>query len=118
MTLKLSTRSFCLAADDALYALGSTRAIAMMRDPAAHPIPRFAGQHVRCAEIIVVLENRKPIRVAAQHFFMWQFDSQGVLDRKELSHDFLVGGGRWRPSRALTALIRNAALGNVRTRRL
>ena len=114
----LSIRSFCLGSDDTLYSFNSTRAIAMMNDPAVHPIPRFAGQQVRRAEIIVVLQDRRPIRVAAKHFFMWQFDSQGVLDRKALSDDFLTGGGRWRPSRALTALIRNAALGKVKTRRI
>lgn len=139
-TVALSTRIFLLVDTDRLYRLPGPRFAAMLSKPVAHPIPQFASQRVRAAEAIVELIDRRPSRVIRVVFFMLGFDERGVVDAdalmrqaaaaldtvhamqpfNELSREakvldgrsrFVVSGGRWRPTSALQALFRNAALG-------
>ena len=136
--MNASGRTFCLGADDTVYLLPHTRYQAMLRDPAAHPIPRFASQRVRCADVSVELEGRKVVRTLGLNPYILEFDRHGVfvhdaLDRVIFARQALMhrrpaaveaadravaSEGRWAPSAALASLILEAALGRVKSRRL
>ena len=107
----------------------------MLSDPSAHPIPQFAAQRVRGAEAVVEQAHRRPVKVIRMVFFMLTFNERGVLDADALMRQaaaaldtvlpqtrskvstvldaqsrFVVSGGRWKPTPALEAQIRAAAL--------
>ena len=108
----------------------------MLSDPSAHPIPQFAARRVRGAEAVVEQAHRRPVEVIRMVFFMLTFNERGVLDTDALMRQaaaaldtvqlqtrsngstvldaqsrFVVSGGRWKPTPALEAEIRAAALG-------
>ena len=108
----------------------------MLSDPSAHRIPQFAAQRVRGAEAVVEQVQQRPIKVVRMVFFMLSFNEKGVLDTDALMRQaaaaldtvhsqtrsnrftvldaqsrFVVSGGRWKPTSALQAEIRAAALG-------
>lgn len=118
-----------------LLRLSGSRFAAMLSDPSAHPIMQFAAQRVRCAEAVVEQAQRRPIKVVRMVFFMLSFNEKGVLDTDRLMQHaaaaldtllpqtrsnrstvlnalsrFVASGGRWKPSPALQAEIRAAAL--------
>lgn len=51
----------------------------MLRFPKTHPLPRFAGQRVRTAEVVVELMNGRPIAVIRSVFSMMTFKRDGTL---------------------------------------
>ena len=142
----LSCRMFLLDTNDRLYRLANTKFEQMLRDPASHTLPRFAGYRVRMADAIVELVRREPTRVIRITFDMLTFDAEGCLDpstferqqfaRVELAlapliaqsdgavtvvdaaSRFIAQGGRWAPSRTLARLIDEAAVGRVKYPRL
>ena len=108
----------------------------MLSDPSAHRMPQFAAQRVRGAEAVVEQSLRRPVKVIRMVFFMLSFNEKGVLDTDALMRQaaaaldtvhsqtrsnrstivdaqsrFVVSGGRWKPTSALQAEIRAAALG-------
>jgi len=108
----------------------------MLSDPSAHPIPQFAARRVRGAEAVIEQTHRRPVKVIRLVFFMLAFNERGVLDADALMRQaaaafdtlhpqarskgstvldaqsrFVVSGGRWKPTPALEAEIRAAALG-------
>jgi len=116
--------------------LSGSRFAAMLSDPSVHPIPQFAARRVRGAEAVVEQVHRRPVKVIRLVFFMLTFNERGVLDADALMRQaaatfdtlhpqtrskgstvleaqsrFVVRGGRWRPTPALEAEIRAAALG-------
>jgi len=119
-----------------LYRLLGSRFAAMLSDPSAHPIPQFAARRVRGAEVVVEQAHRRPVKVIRLVFFMLTFNERGVLDADALMRQaaaaldtvlpqtrsngstvldaqsrFVVSGGRWKPTPALEAELRAAALG-------
>ena len=119
-----------------LSRLPGSRFAAMLSDPSAHPIPQFAARRVRGAEAVVEQADRRPVKVIRMVFFMLTFNERGVLDTDALMRQaaaafdtllpqtrsngsrvleaqsrFVVSGGRWKPTPALEAAIRAAALG-------
>jgi len=119
-----------------LSRLSGSRFAAMLSDPSAHPIPQFAAQRVRGAEAVVEQAHRRPVKVIRMVFFRLTFNQRGVLDADALMRQagaaldtlhpqtrsngstvldaqsrFVVSGGRWKPTPALEAEIRAAALG-------
>ena len=80
--MSASTRTFCLGSDDTVYVLPHTQYQAMLGDPAAHPILRFANQSVRCAATVVEVQDGERIRVDWISYFVMKFDGRGVLDRE------------------------------------
>ena len=58
-----SCRIFLVDQNDGLYRLANTKFGEMLRNPASHCLPLFAGQRVRVAGAIVELVGREPIRV-------------------------------------------------------
>ncbi|MCB1907532.1 MAG: hypothetical protein KDH15_09205 [Rhodocyclaceae bacterium] len=134
----LSYRRFLLDRDDRLYRLPLAKLVRMFDDPAAHPLPRFAGQRVRSSEVIVELLDRVPQRVVWMTFGMFGFDHRGCLQPEEharqqwaraelalaqlaparasegriidAANRFRARGGTWTPSSSLQRRIEEAAL--------
>ena len=52
----------------------------MMRNPVREPLPLFADQRIRSAELVIELFDREPYRVCRETFPIFQFDSEGQLD--------------------------------------
>jgi hypothetical protein len=57
-TMGLSYRTFLIARDDTIWRLSGTKFDRMLRDPASHCLPVFAGQRARMASAAVVLPRR------------------------------------------------------------
>ena len=143
-----SCRMLLIARDDTVWRLSGTTFDRMLRDPASHCLPIFAGQRARMAEVIVELVAGDPVRVVRNTFSILAFDAEGRIDLGEFekqqfalvesvvspvfrvfdqSRDqtvvdstsrFIAQGGRWVPSAALARAIEEAALGQRRCRRL
>ncbi len=142
----LSCRLFLVDENDVLYRLSNTKFDQMLRRPAEHRLPRFAGARVRMASVIVGLEDRKSIRVVRTNFSILSFDKTGRFDLAtyeqplrarmdlafgalrnettgsmnviEAADRFVDRGGRWEPSRAVARAIEQSALGLVKCKRV
>jgi hypothetical protein len=118
----------------------------MLQNPCEHAFKILAGQHVRMASLIVELIGGKPARVVRSTFATLTFDEDGHMDIGMFTRQqwalaesaldpvlvrtmpgekvlddaarFIARGGRWRPSNAWARAIKDAALGQVRCRRL
>lgn len=142
----LSSRIFLLDQHDDLYRLPSSWFDQMLRDPASHPLPRFAGNRVRMTGVVVELLDRQAIRVIWSTFSLLTFDSEGSFDpgpfdrhqralaelglapqiaeaRRtvtvvDAASRFAARGGSWAPSKTLAQRIEQAALGRAKCKRL
>lgn len=43
-------------------------------------VPQFSGQRLRDAEVIVELEDKRPVRIVKMNFGYWVLDSAGMFD--------------------------------------
>ena len=75
----MSIRKFLLDRDDTLFRLSSAAFDRMLRFPKTHRLPRFAGQPVRTAEVVVELMNGRPLAVVRSVFSMMTFKRDGTL---------------------------------------
>ena len=145
--VRYSPRILVVGPDDTLYRLANTKFSAMLDDPERHCVPRFAGQRVRMVDAIVELRDRVPCAVVRLVYEMLRFDAHGQLDRHgferqnaarvhllvdramgelttkddavvDASSRFIAQGGHWQPSPSLARRIRQAALGQVKCKRL
>ena len=122
----IGCRRFIVGDGARLVRLKNTVFERLMRDPQHHSMPAFAGQRVRMAEILVQLDERRPIRVVRRVYFIVRFDEAGRLDTARFQEQqwalaqsvlggvfdepadnervldaasrFIAQGGRWRPS--------------------
>ncbi|WP_230417683.1 hypothetical protein [Paraburkholderia polaris] len=147
-TMGFSCRTFLIARDDTLWRLSNTRFDRMLRDPASHCLPVFAGQRVRIGSVVVQLEARNPVRVVRNTFSILTFDAEGHIDTSRFEKQqfalaesavapvfavfdddgnqtvvdatsrFIAQGGQWAPSRALARVINQTALGQQKCRHL
>ena len=135
----ISSRRFLLDQDDHLYQLRNSTYELMLQDPGSNPIPRFAGQRVRMADLLVELVDRQPIRVVRSAYGIFTFDADGCFDPSTFRRQqwaraeqalaplstelggtstvvvdaktrFVAQGGHWTPSQTLASRIRDAAL--------
>ncbi|WP_256701272.1 hypothetical protein [Caballeronia sordidicola] len=143
-----SCRTFLIARDDTLWRLSSTKLDRMLRDPAGHYLPDFAGQRARMASVVVDLVARNPMRVVRNTFSILTFDAEGRIDPSKFEKQqfalaesvfapvfavfadesnqtvvdatsrFIAQGGQWVPSRALARVIDQTALGQRQCRHL
>lgn len=142
----ISDRRFLIDQHDRLYRMANTKFDAMVRDPARHRFPQFAGLRVRTAITLVELIDRQPTQVVRVTFAILSFDDSGCLDKDrfleqqfslaelamapviaadrsdtdvlDAASRFTAHGGRWTPSRALYRAIEDAALGRTRCPKL
>ena len=141
-----SCQTYLITHDNRLGRLASAKFDRMLRDPAGHRLPAFAGQRVRRASVVVELAGRAPVRVVRRTFAILGFDDQGRLDLERFGRQqaalaesamaavladadsdgtiidaasrFVAQGGAWVPTGELARAIDNAALGRVRCPRL
>src|SRR5438067_8705655 len=78
--MSFAYRKFIVNDDGTLTKLRSTIFDRLLRDPQHHSMPALAGKRVRMADIIVQLEDRRPIRVVRREYFVVSFDEAGRLD--------------------------------------
>lgn len=133
---------FLLDQNDRLYRLPNTKFAQMLRDPARHSFPHFAGHRARVADAIVELIRREPVRVIRITFDILTFDDEGCFDPRifgeqqlaraefatgqaiavpdgdtnvvDAANQFVAQGSRWAPSKALARAIDDAALGRIK----
>ena len=135
-----ATRLFMLNDANQLLRLPTARYLRMVRDAPANPLIGLASRRVRCAEAVVELVSRKPVRVTRMMFWTVDFDDRGILDTKSLglqcvaaldallsklwpgpqtvnvveaSARFVANGGGWQPTPAQRLQIRRAALRQI-----
>ncbi|HBK61770.1 MAG TPA: hypothetical protein DDZ84_13430 [Firmicutes bacterium] len=142
----MSVRMILLDRDDRMLLLPNTVFDKMLSNPESHPVRQFAGQCVRCAEVIVELKNRRPVRIVRVAYPLLRFSPQGVLDKARIEQEmvatlsetlfgshpqdeavsgvvdatnrFTIRGGRWQPGVDVTRAIYDAAMGKTGIRRL
>jgi hypothetical protein len=113
----------------------------MMRHPEDERIPSFAGQRIRCADVVIELVDRVPYSICRETFAILEFDHQGCLDTgrfekqqvalidtmlgpllmgDEIKNNvinatqrFVAQGGSWSPSKLLRVQIEKAAMGII-----
>jgi len=147
-TMGFSCRTFLVARDDTLWRLSNAKFDRMLRDPASHCLPVFAGQRARMASVVVELVARNPVRVVLNTFSILTFDAEGRIDLGRFEKQqfslvelavapvfavfnvdgnqtvvdatsrFIAQGGQWVPSRALASVIDQTALGQRQCRQL
>lgn len=138
----LTCRRYVLAEDGSIFRIANAKLARMMRAPESEPVARFADQRVRSAEVLVEMENGKPLAVLRCTYSILQFDSQGCIDVQryenqqmamvdlllspmlldtapkgnvlQASSRFVAQGGAWTVSPAIQRQIENAALGRLR----
>lgn len=139
----LSLRVYCYDPSGQLYSVPETVASAMIGVAVGKgvAIPRFASCTVRFAQFIVELQDRKPVSVSMENYYVLRFDSNGVADserylretlemRDSLFGDKMVAGvidargifatrGRgWSPTPTEKIKLNQAVFGEVKVPRL
>jgi hypothetical protein len=137
----LSSRRFLIASDGVIYRISSKRFDRMLRNPADEPLPIFANQRIRCADLVIELIDRVPSSVCRETFAILEFDHLGRLDTGrfekqqialvdamlepilsdkrnatnvvDATHRFVAHGGTWLPPKALRVQIEQTALGLI-----
>lgn len=134
-------RKFIVHDDCTLVKLRNAIFDRLLRDPQHHSMPAMAGKRVRVADIVVQLEDRRPVCVVRRVYFVVSFDEDGRLDTKrflqqqwalaesvldpalavptdddrilDAASRFIAQGGRWQPQADLAQRIDDAALGRT-----
>ncbi len=84
-----SVRLFFVSDVDEVFRVPNTKFERLLRGSSEENAERFAGKRVRAAEIIVKLENRKPVQVLRAIYYYLHFNEKGILDYDR----FLKDGG-------------------------
>jgi hypothetical protein len=142
--VRVALRHFMLDSEGTLVRLPIAALDRMLQAPSRHRLPRFAGQRVRSAEILVEMTNGRPLVVLRSVFNMMTFKGDGTLvsplqDRHvraraelalaldaptrhttvaEAGTRFVARGGQWAPSAALRRRVEQTALGRLKCPRV
>ena len=81
----LSIRIFVIEEDDTIKRLPLARYERLVKRDPNESLPKYAGQRVRYALIVVDLINRKPIEVVRDEYAYIEFDEEGRF--KEPEHE-------------------------------
>jgi len=81
----IGLRVFYIKDDDSIVRISWPRYEKLIYRKPGGNFPDFAGEKVRFAQVGVVFENRKPISVCYDNYYILTFDSQGWPD-KEIHH--------------------------------
>ena len=82
-----SLRHFFVSDDNEIFRIPNTNFERLLRGSFEKKTERFAGRRVRAAEIIVKLENRKPIQVLRAIYYYLHFNEKGILDYDRFMKD-------------------------------
>ena len=75
-----SVRHFFVSDDNEIFRIPNTKFERLLKGSFEKNTERFAGKRVRAAEIVVQLENRKPIQVLRAIYYYLHFNEKGILD--------------------------------------
>jgi hypothetical protein len=75
-----SVRFVLVDSSDEIFRLPQARFDRMLSCPSRESLPEFAGQRVRAAEVVVQVENRRPVYVCRVIFHYLHFGHEGELD--------------------------------------
>ena len=82
-----SVRIFFVSEDDEIFRVPNTKFERLLRGSSEENTERFAKKRVRVAEIIVRLENRKPVQVLRAIYYYLHFNDKGILDYDRFMKD-------------------------------
>jgi hypothetical protein len=85
-----SLRHFLISDDNEIFRIPNTKFERLLRGLFEKKTERFAGKRVRAAEIVVKLENRKPIQVIRAIYYYLHFNEKGILDFDRFMKDGAV----------------------------
>jgi hypothetical protein len=91
----LSVRLLVIDQSDNIFRLDVARFGQMLDTPRSHRFPRFAGQRVRSAEVVVELKQRRPTRVVRMTHSVLTFDQAGYLDAETLNQQQFARFDAW-----------------------
>ena len=83
----ISLRHFFISDDNEIFLFFNTKFERLLKGSLEKKIERFAGKRVRTAEIVVKLENRKPIQVLRAVYYYLHFNEKGILDYDRFMKD-------------------------------
>ena len=84
-----SLRYFFISDDNEIFRIPNTKFERLLKGSLEKKTERFAGKRVRTAEIVVKLENRKPVQVLRAIYYYLHFNEKGILDYDR----FMMDGG-------------------------
>jgi len=87
--ISASVRLFFVSDNDEIFRVPNTKFERLLKGSSEENTERFARKRVRAAEIIVEIENRKPVRVLRAIYYYLHFNQKGILDYDR----FLKDGG-------------------------
>ena len=99
--MNLSHRFFIVTADDEIARLPNNHFERVLRIHPAEGIPEYARQRMRVAEIIIDLQDRKPVDIVRGYYWYLHFDSNGTADYEKfmrhgaISMEASMGGHAW-----------------------
>jgi len=69
--------------DDSIRRLPLTKYERLMKRDSTEHVPEYAGKRVRYAEVVVDLEQKKPVGIININYSVMAFDSKGSIDPTE-----------------------------------
>jgi hypothetical protein len=82
-----SVRIYFVSDDDEIFRVPNTKFEKLLRGSFEEKTERFAGKRVRAAEIVVQIENRRPLQVLRAIYYYLHFDEKGILDYDRFMKD-------------------------------
>jgi hypothetical protein len=82
-----SVRIYFVSDDDEIFRVPNTKFERLLRGSFEEKTERFAGKRVRAAEIVVQLENRRPLQVLRAIYYYLHFNEKGILDYDRFMKD-------------------------------
>ena len=82
-----SLRHFFISDDNEIFRIPNTKFERLLNGSLEKKTERFAGKRVRTAEIVVKLENRKPVQVLRAIYYYLHFNEKGILDYDRFMKD-------------------------------
>ncbi len=82
-----SLRYFLINSAGEIFRLPLARFERMLSDSNQEALPQWAGQRVQAVELIIQMENTKPIGIYRSLFYYFHFDSDGKLNRDQYRKD-------------------------------
>jgi len=76
-----SMKAFLVNEDDTFKQLTAAQYKKLFSKDETVSLPEYKNTRVRCAEIVVELVNRKPVRIAHTSFSYIRFDAHGGIDQ-------------------------------------
>ncbi len=82
-----SLRHFFISDENEIFRIPNSKFERLLKGSLEKKIERFAGKRVRTAEIVVKLEDRKPIQVLRAIYYYLHFNEKGILDYDRFMRD-------------------------------